>query len=385
MKTAFKIAWRFLSSSRGQSILIAIGIAVGVSVQVFIGSLIAGLQAELVDTAIGRNTQVTVVPRERGGVVEDYEALVGKIEAAQPDAVRHVSPAVDTSGFLRFGGKDFPILLRGFDVPRSDGIYRLSEALVSGALPKGGEVLLGTSLAEEAGIAQYDTVTVATPRGSTRDVSVSGIFDLKTAALNSRWVVADLRLVQDIFSYGDKVSSIEMQAADPFQADVIAEEIAGILPEGLKVENWKALNEQLLSGLNGQSVSSLMIQVFVLVSVVLAIASVLAITVMQKSRQLGILKAMGIRNRDASVIFLVEGFILGVAGAVLGVALGLGLAYAFTKFALNPDGTPVIALFIDPQFIALSAVIAVISATLASLIPARRSARLDPMEVIRNG
>ncbi len=94
---------------------------------------------------------------------------------------------------------------------------------------------------------------------------------------------------------------------------------------------------------------------------------------------------MGIRNRDASLVFLIEGFLLGIAGAVLGVALGLGLAFSFTKFALNPDGTPVIALFIDPAFISLSGVIAVISATLASLIPARRSARLDPMEVIRNG
>lgn len=128
-----------------------------------------------------------------------------------------------------------------------------------------------------------------------------------------------------------------------------------------------------------------MIQIFVLFSVVLAIASVLAISVLQKSKQLGILKAMGIKNRDASIVFLVEGFLLGVVGAFLGVALGLGLAYAFTKFALNPDGTPVIALFINPQFIALSAIIAVVSATLASLIPARRSARLDPMEVIRNG
>ena len=128
-----------------------------------------------------------------------------------------------------------------------------------------------------------------------------------------------------------------------------------------------------------------MIQIFVLFSVVLGIASVLAISVLQKSKQLGILKAMGIRNRDASLVFLIEGFLLGIAGAVLGVALGLGLAFSFTKFALNPDGTPVIALFIDPGFITLSGIIAVLSATLASLIPARRSARLDPMEVIRNG
>jgi len=128
-----------------------------------------------------------------------------------------------------------------------------------------------------------------------------------------------------------------------------------------------------------------MIQVFVLFSVVLAIASVLAISVLQKSKQLGILKAIGISNRNASLVFLTEGFLLGVAGAVLGVALGLGLAFAFTKFALNPDGTPVIALFIDQGFVVISAAIAVLSATLASLIPARRSARLDPMEVIRNG
>ena len=383
MKTAIKIAWRFLTHAKGQSILIAIGIAVGVSVQVFIGSLISGLQAELVDTAIGRNTQITISSSERGGVVEDYQALVQTIEDARLET-RHVSPVVDASGFLRSGdGSDFPILLRGFEVQKADGIYRLSEALVSGSLPGSGEVLVGKNLAQEAGV--VDSVTLATPRGSTREAKVSGIFDLGTAALNERWVIADLKLAQDIFSYTNVVSSIEMQVEDPFQADLTAEQLAEILPDNLKVVNWKAQNEQLLSGLNGQSISSLMIQIFVLFSVVLAIASVLAISVLQKSKQLGILKAMGIKNRDASLVFLVEGFLLGVAGAILGVALGLGLAFAFTKFALNPDGTPVIALFIDPNFIAVSALIAVLSATLASLIPARRSARLDPMEVIRNG
>ena len=86
---------------------------------------------------------------------------------------------------------------------------------------------------------------------------------------------------------------------------------------------------------------------------VLGIASVLAITVIQKSRQIGILKAMGIKNRSASLIFLFEGLLLGIMGAILGVALGLGLGYMFTKFALNPDGTPVIELYIDYGFIGL--------------------------------
>lgn len=384
MKTALKIAWRFLTASKGQSLLIAIGIAVGVSVQVFIGSLIGGLQVELVDNAIGRNTQITITARDRGDYVENYQEVARTLEEAGL-GVKRVSPVLDASGFLRVGQDDYPIQLRGFASSNADSIYRLTEALVSGALPESGQVALGINLAQEAGIEAMDTVTLATPRGNTRDVSVSGIYDLKTAALNSRWVLTDIALVQAAFGYGDVASAIEMQAEDPFQADQIAVEMAGLLPQSLKVDDWKAQNEQLLSGLNGQSVSSLMIQVFVLVSVVLAIASVLAISVMQKSKQLGILKAMGIRDGSASVIFLAEGFLLGIAGAILGVALGLGLTYAFTRFALNPDGTPVVALLVDPQFIAISALVAVLSATLASLIPARRSARLDPMEVIKNG
>ena len=382
MKTAFSIAWRFLTHSKGQSILIAIGIAVGVSVQVFIGSLISGLQTELVDSAIGRNTQITITSKDRGGRIKDYDALADAIVKKEP-AVKHVTPVADASGFLRVGGDDYPVQVRGFQPDDFGGIYRLDEALVKGALPTKDQVMLGTTLAQEAGVGEADTVTLATPRGYTKDVTVSGIFDLKVAALNSRWVVSDIALAQSAFGLEDSVTSIEMQAEDPFLADTIAEGLT--LPDDLKADNWKEQNEQLLSGLSGQSISSLMIQVFVLISVVLAIASVLAISVLQKSKQLGILKTMGIRDGASSVIFLVEGFILGVAGALLGVAFGVGLGYAFTKFALNPDGTPVIALLIDPQFIAVSAGIAVLSSTLASLIPARRSARLDPMEVIRNG
>ena len=383
MRTAVKIAWRFLNHARGQSILIAIGIAVGVSVQVFIGSLIGGLQAELVDTAIGRSSQITITSTQRGALIDNYQQLTKTIEQAQPELL-YVSPVVDASGFLRAAdGFDFPVQVRGLDISQADGIYRLSESLVSGTMPGDGEVLVGIDLAREASVA--DTVTLATPRGETREAAVSGLFDLGVSSLNERWIISDLQFAQDMFGYAGQATSIEMQLTDPFQADLVAAELAGVIPDTLKVADWKTQNAQLLSGLNGQSVSSLMIQIFVLLSVVLAIASVLAITVLQKSRQLGILKAMGIQNRDASLVFLLEGFFLGIAGAILGVLLGLGLTYAFTKFALNPDGTPVVSLLIDPNFITISAIIAVVSATLASLIPARRSARLDPMEVIRNG
>ena len=120
MKTALKIAWRFLTHAKGQSILIAVGIAVGVSVQVFIGSLIAGLQAELVDNAIGRSSQITVTSAQRGELIDGYQAIVSSIEQTQPDTL-YVSPVVDASGFLRAGdGSDFPILIRGLDIQQAD-------------------------------------------------------------------------------------------------------------------------------------------------------------------------------------------------------------------------------------------------------------------------
>lgn len=384
MKLAFKIAWRFLTSSKGQTVLIALGIAIGVSVQVFIGSLISGLQASLLDTTIGSSSQITIKANERNGRIEEYEAVMNTIAETQP-SVTFVSAAADAPGFIRLGDDTFPVLARGFAFEKAEGIYKLNAALQEGTLPGPDEVVLGKDLVQEAGIQLGDTVELVTPLGTARAVTVSGVYDLKVSSLNKSWLIAELPLVQSVFGYGDTVTSIEMQVDDVFAADTIAGAIASTLPEGLTAENWKDANAALLSGLNGQSISSLMIQVFVLVSVVLGIASVLAISVLQKSRQIGILKAMGIKNLSASMVFLFQGVILGTFGAILGVSLGLGLAVSFTMFAVNPDGTPIIELFIDPAFIAVSGLIAVAAATLASLIPARRSSRLDPMEVIKNG
>ncbi len=384
MKLAFTIAWRFLSSSKGQTILITLGIAIGISVQVFIGSLIAGLQNSLVETTIGSSSQITFMAKDHENRISDYPTIMNKIRRANK-AITQISPVADASGFIKFNENTYPVLMRGFDLGAAEGIYKLKDALIEGELPSSEEIILGEDLMNEAGLHVGDKIEILTPLGKKQEAKISGIYDLKVSNLNKTWGISNLQLVQEIFAYDHEVTSIETQVEDVFLADSIAEKLAGVVPDDLEVQNWKAQNESLLAGLKGQSISSLMIQVFVLVSVILGIASVLAISVLQKSKQLGILKAMGIKNRTASLIFLFQGLILGIFGSVLGVALGLGLATSFTKFAVNADGTPIVALFIDPQFIIASGLIGVVSATLASLIPASRSSKLDPMEVIKNG
>jgi lipoprotein-releasing system permease protein len=385
MKLSFQIATRFLKSGKFQTLMIIIGIAVGVSVQVFIGSLITGLQRSLVDRTIGSASQITVQPVETGTYITDYEAKIAQIETLGED-FEIVSPAINTAGSLVVADQSEPTVLRGFDFNRANSIYDFEGKLTSGRLPSSNnEIALGSLLFETLDISLGDTIELQIPLIGSTSLEVVGVFDFNVQAVNKAWSIATLGAVQAMLGSGDVASAIEMQILDVFAAEELSVSVSDALADdSLKIDNWILQNAELLSGLQGQTVSSLMIQVFVMISVILAIASVLAITVLQKSKQIGILKAMGIKDKDASLVFLFEGLILGFFGAIGGVLLGLFLAFSFTTFALGPDGNPVVPLYIDYGFIALSAVIATFAATFAALIPARKSSKLSVIEVIRN-
>ena len=382
MKLAFQIAWRFLTSAKRQTLIIILGISVGVSVQVFIGSLISGLQKNLVETAIGSSSHITVIS-DGGSVIDNYEDTMTTL-GNESDLFTVITPVFDLPGILEKGTEKTEILYRGLEFDTANGIYKLDERLIEGSLPDADkEIALGIRIKEELGLTVGDTITIEI-LGGFETLSIVGFFDIGVAQLNRSWGVGTIETLQSIAS-STGATRIETQLSDTFEAEALALELDQILEsDGLKTQNWMIENESLLSGLQGQSISSLMIQIFVIISVVLGISSTLAITVMQKSRQIGIMKAMGIKDRDASYVFLSEGFILGIFGAIGGVLLGLGLSYAFTTFAVNSDGTPVVPLSIDSSFIALSGGIALVACLVASLTPAIKSSKMTVIEVIRN-
>lgn len=385
MKLALKIATRFLKANKGQTILIVLGIAIGVSVQIFIGSLIDGLQVSLIDKTIGNSSHITISSGGKDKFFDKNQTLIDKIKA--DNRFTAVSESLDSSGFIFYDEESYPVLMRGFKFEEANDIYKFDEKLIEGKLPASSmEVMLGKNLVEELGIKLGEEIPMVTPDRKSVDLKVVGIYDFKVASLNKSWIIADINTSADIFDKSGKVSSIETQIKDVFKADIIADEIASVVNEdGLEITNWKAQNEELLSGLAGQSASSYMIQVFVLLAVLLGITSVLAISVVQKSRQIGILKAMGIQDKAASLIFLLQGLILGVIGSIIGTGLGLGLTFVFSNFVKNPDGTPLVPFYLDYTFIGVSVIIAIISATVAAFVPARKSSKLNPIEVIKNG
>ena len=388
MKLAFSIAMRFLSSSKVQTLLIVLGIAIGVSVQVFIGSLIQGLQKDLVDTTIGSSSQVTITSSEEDNRVAEWESIISEIDSLDlPTELTALSASADLPVFIDSGDRTLSVLLRGLQFPESNAIYKIDTRLVDGKIPENyREILIGKGLKEDLEVKIGEKITIFTPDRTVETLEVVGIFDLGVASLNRNWLISTIDTAQSVGNLGDAVTSIEMQVSEVFRADENASLISEALQNpSLQVTDWKSQNEDLLSGLNGQSISSIMIQVFVIIAVSLGIASVLAVTVVQKSRQIGILKAMGLRDSTTSFVFLFQGLALGVVGAVVGIAFGLLLIIMFSTFAVGPDGEPILSISLNYGFVMLSAIIAISASTIAAMVPARRSSKLSPVEVIRNG
>ena len=386
MRLALNIAVRFLKSGKLQTLFIILGIGVGVSVQVFIGALISGLQKDLVNTTIGNASQITITSSDELPF-SNYDALIDDILNADKRLVV-ATPNLNVAGTLLSDTNTAPVLVRGFELASANEIYDYENKLVSGRMPQNDqEIILGNYFIDELGLNLNDVLTIEIPTLTNKQLTVVGFYDFEVKQINELWAVANLSTVQSLKETTDVVDQIETQIKDTnyFDAQAISPIILEAIGTGFVASDWMSNNASLLSGLQGQSISSLMIQVFVLISVVLGIASILAIIVLQKSKQIGILKAMGIKNTDASLIFLFEGLILGIFGAITGVLLGLFLLISFQTFAIDQaTGDPVIPLFIDYGFIAISALIAIGVATLAAFIPARKSSKLSVIEVIRN-
>ncbi|HKK83550.1 MAG TPA: ABC transporter permease [Atribacterota bacterium] len=396
MLFSLRVALRFLIEEKNQSLFIVIGIAVGVSVIIFIGAIITSLQSNLIEQTLGNSAHITISESSdifrdirqgsRFGLIEsqltktadfqDWRPVLNNLENnAQFTAI---SPVLDGNGFLVKGGEDTSVLLRGVELDRANAIYQISERIIKGNdVLEGNQILIGKELAEDFKLNAGDVVLIALANNVRERFSIQGIFDFENQSINSNWIFIDLKRAQKLLDKEDYISRIELQMNDVFAADRIGRELSFQLG-GLLVENWKVQNAQLLNALSSQSVSNYIIQIFVLLAVTLGISSVLGISVIQRSRELGILKALGIKNNSARMIFIFQGAILGFFGALSGTGLGILLTNAFTNFV------SIFSIEVQSSQIILIIIITTLACIVSAVIPANSSAKLNPIEVIRN-
>lgn len=395
-----KVALRFMKGGKSQTIFITLGIALGVAVMIFLGLLINSLQDSLVDNTIGNSAHISISNQEdattqilemaglnqtllRGNNISIPKSLNNWTliteQLAGDERIKAISPALQGTALIRNSGKNKSIQIKGINLDQADPIYEITSRLVSGTnAVEGNSVLIGTKLSEDLGVKEGSNVTLLLPSGESVQLLVSGVFDLENESVNGSLVFMDLKRAQKLFNTGNGISALEIQIFDPFLADVTAEEWKLTL-DGVKIQQWKEQNASLLTALSSQGSSNYTIQFFVIVSITFGISSVLAVSVIQKSKEIGILKAMGATSRSARRIFLYQGLILGIVGAIAGVLLGILLIWSFATFAAT------FAINYDIVNILGVALIAIVSSTLAAVIPANKSAQLNPMEAIKNG
>lgn len=393
------IAVRFLREGRAQSTLILVGIAVGVAVIVFISSLISGLQSNIVERTLGTQAHIKVEPADEANrvlppaqgsvqlILEDKRAQrLRSINNWQQvrDAldrvpgVSAVSPLITGPAFARRGEARESIALMGIDAARYRRIIPVQDQMVEGVFRIGGDdVVIGRQLARDLGVRVGHKIRLDGGEGRQSTVNVTGIFELGVRELDARYVYVDMKRAQSLLDLPGAATVIDLTVDEIFAAEDIAERIARLT--GLKAESWMATNAQLMNALRSQRLSMGMINVFVGLSVALGIASVLSVSVVQRTREIGIMRAMGIRRGRVLRVFLLQGALLGLAGSVLGGLAGLALVAAFNTFGPRLFIIPVV-----PSLLLAAALIATVTGVLSAAVPARRAASLDPVEAIRH-
>ncbi len=398
-----RVALRFLREGRMQTLLIIVGVAAGVAVIAYISALISGLQSSTLTKTLGAQAQVTfkspddvvtparpasagttalteTQPRaQRLRSVSNWEALLPLLE--RDAAIAAVSPMVAGGGLALRGEATQSISLLGVELERYDRIVGLRGKVVSGvARLAPGEAIIGRELASDLGVRAGDRLTVQT--GTVSDaVRVTALVDLGVKELNRRTVLVPLRAAQNLLGLPGGATNIDLTVKDVWAAQAIADDLRRRLP--YKVESWQESNAQLVSALNAQSISTALIRGVVLIVVVLGIASVLVVSVVQKRREIGILRAMGATRGQILRVFLVQGAVVGALGSVLGVALAVGMIWLFTHFVRGSDGLPLFNIGLPLSTALQVALIATVCGVLAAIAPARRAAAMDPAQAIR--
>ncbi|WP_426137428.1 ABC transporter permease [Psychrobacter sp. TWR1-1-1] len=409
------IAISFLREGRIQSLMITLGVAIGVAVIIFITALIQGLQTNLIDSTLGSQAHIRLVAPDEVNLIAPYadDTLQLIQEDKRPQRLRSinnwqqitdtldqlplltaVSPNVSGPGFVRRGEALESVILVGTDLARYQNIIPLDEYLISGELRVGADnVLIGSELAKDLGVEVGSKLRLDTGQDSSSSnnlsnnissnlsnnsavINIAGIFELGVRELDARYVYLDLKQAQSLLNLPGGITVIDLTVKDIFEAEEIAAQVGRLT--SLQAESWIQTNAQLLSGLTAQSLSSNMIVVFVAISVAFGIASVLSVSVVQRTREIGILRAMGATRQQILRIFLIQGAIFGLLGSIVGSGVSYVLVWSFNTF--GPD---IFTIPISINLILVTMSLATLTGVIAAAIPARRAAALDPVVAIR--
>jgi lipoprotein-releasing system permease protein len=407
------LALRYLSPRRTFVSIITmlsfVGVMIGVGVLICVLSVMAGFQQRLTEKIIGFNAHITVAMADNA-VMLDYEKVVDFIQK-QPHVLA-ASPFIKGPVLVEHDGAMSPAFIKSVPVEGDDPVLPLKQYLKAGDWElRGDSVIAGKEWARRNAVFPGDTITIYGAaqvysfmhRGEKNPVAafpqepiVRGLFETGNNGYDSEFLLVSTEMAQEIWGMHDAVHGIAVRLKDPDEAEAVKEQLNKVLPPALTARTWMDDNRDLFNAIGVERTVMAFILCLTLLVAAFGLCSTLITVTVQKSREIGLMKALGANDLQVCGVFLLHGAVVGVVGAVTGTALGLlilhnlneirdFLLYVFhiQVFAQSVYGLPDIPAVINPTQVVIIAVSAVIVCVLAALIPAVSAARLAPARALR--
>jgi len=396
-------AVRFLRDGRMQTLFIICGIAVGVAVIVFMSAMLQGLQENFINRVLTSQPHIQLIPPNQlarpqwvgEGVYENAsvqfptQRLLPIVEwqkirdrmIALPEVIE-VSATMTGSVLAVRGDASHAVNLSGVDPTTYFKIVHMDQYVTAGNDKLTTEdIILGVVLAQDLGATVGDKLKLVAASGATTTLRISGLVDFGNKAVNTRNAYVAMRTSQSLLGLQGGANTIDITVRDIYAAETLAKAIQS--SNYVEADSWIATNAQFFTAVQAQQTSSIAIMGFVGVSVAFGIAAVLVVSVIQRSQDIGILRAMGTTRGQIQRVFLLQGALLGLVGSIIGAALGASALAYFHAMSRQANGAELFPLILERRTFIITAIAATITGILAAMAPASRAAKLDPVEAIR--
>jgi len=405
MAFEFFIGSRYLRAKRKQvfisliTLLSVAGVTVGVMALIVVIAVMTGFEADLKNRILGVESHLVVL---RHGPFRDYPQVLDQVR--QTRGVAAATPFVYSQVMLRTASGASGAVLRGIDPDSAGRVIRNIEPEVLAAMGRSTDeaapaIVLGKELARSLGVIRGDSLYVISPRGflsptghvpAMKRFTVAGLFTSGMYEYDGSLAYVPLSAAQRLLRLDGAVTGIEIRLDDIYSADRIGKAISDQLGFPYWTRDWMQMNRNLFSALKLEKTVMFIILVLIVLVAAFNIASTLIMMVMEKTKDIAIMKAMGATNRSIRRIFVFNGMIIGAVGTVLGVCLGFLACFLLDryKFIVLPGDVYYITTLpvrLDTLDVVLIAAAALVICFLATLYPARQASRMDPVEAIRYG
>jgi len=404
------IALRYLKAKRGHTFISIItfisilGVTVGVTALIVVLSVMTGFEEDLRNKILGVNAHLVVL--ELGKGMRYYQDVAEKTK--QVEGVVASTPFIYQQAMLSGGGGVMGVVIRGIDLQTVGGVTVLPQRLSQGGLdglkvPLGDSskespgIIVGRELSKNLGISLMDEVDILSPTGTVTPMGpipriarfkVVGIFDLGMYEYDSSMAFISIENAQRFFRLEDMVTGLEVRIKDIYRAKEIGEGLQRVLGSPYWVRTWMDMNKNLFSALKLEKIAMFIILVLIIMVAAFNIISTLIMVVMEKAKDIAILKSMGATSAGIMKIFMIEGLVIGVTGTLLGLLGGFGLCellrrYQFIKLPSDVYYISTLPVKMEPLMVFAIGMAAIGISLVATLYPSWQATRVDPVEAIR--